>query len=1252
MRTKLGYAVSALLSFLLCAVMLCGAVLPTVAEEAELPSLNYSNPNVNASNNKTLSANELYLALLDREPTDGEKLYWQGSDLSLTYTDKIPDSSIDTEYNSETEILNVTVAPYIYTAANGAVVAWIPKSISLEVNGTWEQHLLTEQNGVYIAQIGGCVYSGNFGMKATYTCEIAIERSVVQTLLTEAYNEGSAAWELMQEYLEEKAAYDMLVNENLLYDQYKKQKEDYDNYIKEKAKYDELLKAYQDYDRENKEYLALVEAEQAWVNYYRQQDEYKANIGPYTDYLTYYNSYKAAVDKLAMFEAIFKAETRGWSMYGDIMGSAVTEVLSKQDLLVAGGADAADVHLAGVATENLRVLLKGYNDLRTAKYKSDHEKYKALYEYYTVHYDALKQNFCDLYKTLKGLYGNTIVSDYIALKEKTEHYRQLVGHLFIISRALDQDKHIPDNEFSIDRKSIRDVIQDVHYFPDGDWDPKNTAYPAVEVAYVKEVVAPVLPTVARPVKVPANPPKEVQHPGEEPMKVEAPQGDPPQQPPSVPENAPIEPKFSEAVVALYEEVRDGKFSDLENYYVPETVSLKLTKEIEGTFSVDNRKLVTFLDGYGNLYYQEYVNYGETIYLIAGPVKNDTPEFTYKFQRWTYDDGSELNSNLKITVTKSVSLQPKYNETRRTYTITFNVENQWGAPQSKTVTRAYGTKLSPDQFVTIPSASNFYRYEFSGWYNSNGELVDEIIVTGEAIYTGSIQRTPKSFDITWVIREKNETVTEQWKYQEIPAFSGDTSIPSTTYIYTFLGWDKIISEVTGNVTYTALYSKVPYATCGDTVLEVVNGDAEITVEPTGMSVDVKQAALLAAQEGKTLIVRWNGVLSVSLAGEELQAYINADAPALTLRVSQEGNAEVYEFEYLVPDFATTELPSADIQFVYSNTDDQETWFEIQTAQGWQRFENGQMTTTGNFKVRRLFAYSIVCVPDNHCDVRQENMIKSALAGEWVSIALECDLGYKVVGATILTAEGETISVSGVSFQMPASAVTITLKVEQIVYRVIFRVDGVNWKTYEYHATDKIVLPENPTKASENGYAYTFIGWGDVPPLAIGDDEELIFDATFSMAQIATDYDTGNNNNVVFSIVLPCVLAAVALLVIFLVLNRIVRKKGGWKVVSAKVISRIRVFFQEIKEKIFNKKDINTKNTQDANTQAPKSANVQAPKTVSPQAPKATRAQAPKSASAQAPKSASAQAPKVTSAQAPKSASAQALKSESTQQTPKK
>ena len=185
---------------------------------------------------------------------------------------------------------------------------------------------------------------------------------------------------------------------------------------------------------------------------------------------------ETVIPKLSMFESVFQADSRGWCMYSDIMGEPFTEFLANQDSIIEVGANAEDVTLAGIATENLRVLLKGYNDLRTKKWDSDYEKYKALYQYYTDNYDALEQNFCDLYKCLKWLYENSVISGYIGVQGLTAHYRQFVGHLFVVSTALDQDEYRDEDAWRMGKETLREVIEDVHYFPDGNWYPEELQY--------------------------------------------------------------------------------------------------------------------------------------------------------------------------------------------------------------------------------------------------------------------------------------------------------------------------------------------------------------------------------------------------------------------------------------------------------------------------------------------------------------------------------------------------------------------------------------------------------------------------------------------------------------------------------------------------------------------------------------------------------------------------------------------------------
>lgn len=1134
MKTKLGYAASAFVCILLCAVMLCGAVLPTVADGEALPSLDYSNPNIEST--VSLSAYDLYTVLLKSTPTAGEMLYWQTSGLALQYTDLIPDSCIDTHYDGDRGVLDVTLLPYTYHAANGAEVTWVPKKLYLEGKG----YEVIPGDGIYTAHVENCVYSGDFDMKVDYVCEIQIPREVVYALRHDAYQKGYDAHLLMEDYRQKLSVYEALVEMQNKWNAYEKWEEDYANYLVEKEIYDALKKEYDAYMVEYNKYQAVVDAHNQWQTYFAEQEAYPAKQQAYAAYKNYEKDYNAAVAKLAMFESVFKKESRGWCMYNDIMGKTVTQVLANQNLLIAGGCNAADIHLAGDATENLRVLLKGYADLRNKKWKSDHEKYKALYTYYTQNYDALRQNFCDLYKTLKGLYENPSVSDYIGTKDKTLHYRQLVGHLFVVSTAFDQYSERNENVWRIDDKKLREVIEDVHYFADGDWDPVNTPFPATAVAYAEAPSVPVEPTVELPAFVPKAP-TPVEDPGEAPTVVENPANTPRPEPPKPIGDKPQVPALDAITDLLCREVENGTLKKHEQYVYSE--KLTLTTKVEREISIQNFKTVTLYRPDGTVYQKILVDYGKGIELEPYSFE-ESPAYTYEWLRWIrlLPNGEILDADVSC-VTENISLYPRYIATPKVYYITWIVDGV-----SNTVPYYYGATPDPYDFISqFPYETQYNRYEFSGW---TPEIAP---VTGNATYEGWTVSSPKKFNITWVIKNGAERITEAWEYDQVPEFVGDPSYVDSHYRYTFVGWDKTVSRVTRAVTYTAVYTKEPLATGGvNTVLEVLQSEAEVTVLSTQNAVKLRQAAILAEETGKALTVSWQGKLSLSLSGEELKAYIAAGCPTLTLYARQNGDTTVYQFEFAAPIGGATVLPTFSIAFETAEESDRTAIFEVQTENGWERLPDATYTANGAFAVRKMYAYSIIPTANKLCNVMQ--LASQAVAGDWISLDLNCVYGYKVVGAKVTDENGNEIAVTELAFQMPASAVHIVLEVERIVYRVTFLVNGEVWSYAEYFAGDEIILPEDPPKRIEGEFTYTFTGWGNVPVIVTGDDEDLVFEAAFTQSQIIDDYDTGHNNNVLFTVVLPIAGGVLTLLIAFLITRRIIRKKGGWRVVKARMVAK--------------------------------------------------------------------------------------------------
>ncbi len=161
----------------------------------------------------------------------------------------------------------------------------------------------------------------------------------------------------------------------------------------------------------------------------------------------------------------------------------------------------------------------------------------------------------------------------------------------------------------------------------------------------------------------------------------------------------------------------------------------------------------------------------------------------------------------------------YSHTRGDYADIAN----WTYSLNRTVF-SYGDPLGTT--LEVPERTG---YTFDGWWvdsiNPNGQKDEGEQVTDG---TGVVVSTLQNFGITqdWVLHSewtvnkytvtwKNEdgTVLEtdnNVEYGTMPSYDGETPTKTADgqYIYMFAGWSPEVTEVTGDVTYTATYTKTP------------------------------------------------------------------------------------------------------------------------------------------------------------------------------------------------------------------------------------------------------------------------------------------------------------------------------------------------------------------------------------------------------------------------------------------------------------
>ncbi len=181
-----------------------------------------------------------------------------------------------------------------------------------------------------------------------------------------------------------------------------------------------------------------------------------------------------------------------------------------------------------------------------------------------------------------------------------------------------------------------------------------------------------------------------------------------------------------------------------------------------------------------------------------PSRQKTAENTYTFNNWD----KELT-----VVTKNEEYIATYTSTVNQYNISFVDDNGINLSLQKL---NYGDSIvSP----TDPSKASTaqYRYTFDGWYTSavGGTKVTSFgVVTGDATFYARYTSVTNKYTVVWKDYDGKVLETDNnVSYGTMPEYNGTTPTRTAdnTYTYTFNGWDKTLSAVTGNQEYIAVYT---------------------------------------------------------------------------------------------------------------------------------------------------------------------------------------------------------------------------------------------------------------------------------------------------------------------------------------------------------------------------------------------------------------------------------------------------------------
>ena len=231
--------------------------------------------------------------------------------------------------------------------------------------------------------------------------------------------------------------------------------------------------------------------------------------------------------------------------------------------------------------------------------------------------------------------------------------------------------------------------------------------------------------------------------------------------------------------------------DTEWVFETDTVEKDMTLTAKWTPEVYS---VTFKNYDGTELAKENVSYGSLPQYSATPEKLGNAQYSYAFARWVDENGQTVDL---ANIDKNIILTAEFAETLNKYKVTFKN----GDEVLKEEQVEYGTVPTAPETNPTKAADAQYTYTFKGW---DKKLT---AVTGEVVYNAEFTETLNTYKVTF--KNGDEVLKEeQVEYGTVPTApeTNPTKAADAQYTYTFKGWDKKLTAVTGEVVYNAEFTE--------------------------------------------------------------------------------------------------------------------------------------------------------------------------------------------------------------------------------------------------------------------------------------------------------------------------------------------------------------------------------------------------------------------------------------------------------------
>ncbi len=1107
--------ITSIIALMLASLMLLGVFCGFAASAADVSAtFDYSDPTV--SEKREFTPSELLSLIIDAPIGDAEAEYLDSySSHSLLITDNLSNDLLRLSYSDGS--LTVTAKSYSYTSVGGSTVKWIPEYAELDGEKNYVTLIEGDSYGCVIPNVER---QEGLGVSVKYSCTVSIPKDRANELLNLAFNKATEAVALEKEY---QAVLDEYLENYRKYEQYL---EDMESYASKREAYEEYLILKAQYNKDHAAYLKYLadladynEKLENYNNYLAEYDKYlkdKAeyeriyaeNSGAMDEYIKYYTQLNKIRSSMYAIESLFIRPDSG---HGTLF-----QALQNKEMIALFQKYKYELKLYGVSTETIDKLSLFSDELNELlrEYSQERDKSEqAAFEFYCANYAEIRDKFNFLYDSMTAIMSPTLFNhvcvkiglDYKDNPERAEYMKHrtimVLAQIYLVCRCLDDTQSAGGSWdfYNYSGKpytySFNELLaQNVIITDTNAASPEGISWPTNVPDFV------LMPVPKEPEKVPEPlAPAKVDEP-KEPTDVEEPVRPETVKQPEPP--AGIDELLKSA--EIMEAMKNGELSERTEFNAD--VALTFEREVRKLISFDNKPVMTVY-GYdmSSPVSEKIISSASDFSLpSSAPKRAPDKKLVYSFAGWSVSQSELIAPTGENTpdMSKDFCIYAIYRSETRAYSVT------WITASGKiTESYAYGsTPVFSGDTAKAPTQTKTYKFEH--WSPTPRT------VTKDATYVAEYTESERKYSVSWVLPDK--TVTKAYSFGDTPA---EPSL-SKTYLsggcrFDFSGWDKTVSKVSADVTYTARYGKTVLVSSPSGKAEISASSSSYHVTLPDSTLNAKELISLAAAENKKIEINADGIIiSIDRDAVKSLAELGGEVITLSSKVAVASNSGcslsitnskgettdcVGEIRLSVP-FSVFSTKNFHVYSLSSNGTKTETPYT---------FADNTLTFTAkassNFAFQQL--YSVTFADTENGGAMMDKYIYET--GSSLSPKFYPAAGYIVESIAVTRADnGETVTIdSFVGFVMPPSDITVTVKFAMPSYKVSFVWDG------EVISSDKYTIGEMPTppkielEFERDGYRYVFAGWS---PSIQSVTKEATYTAKYNkfLIEAASPEDTGD------------------------------------------------------------------------------------------------------------------------------------------------